>query len=113
MDAGDAERGSELYDELGAATARQHVEQAADVRRDRHVHVTHQLGPLTLVRRVPEPLERGVRTFERRRVAAVRLCKQLREQAGNCGRIESGHGAIAHFGDCERRFHTMVSAHFI
>src|SRR6185369_822691 len=103
MDAGDAERGSELYDELGAATARQHVEQAADVRRDRHVHVTHQLGPLALVRRVPEPLERGVRTFERRRVAAVRLCKQLREQAGNGGRIESGHGAMNSAPDHVRR----------
>ena len=79
VDAGDAERGSKLDDELGVSRARQHVEQPADVRRDWHVDVAHQLGPPALVRRVPEPLERGVRALERRRVVAVRLCKQLRK----------------------------------
>jgi len=32
---------------------------------------------------------------------------------GRSGVDKRVRNLIAHFGDCERRFHTMVSAHFI
>ena len=94
VDAGNAERGPELDNDLGPPIVRQHIKQRPTSGETGISAFAHQLGPLALVRRLWKPLERDVHALERLGVVVVRPCEQLREQAGDRRRIQRGHGVI-------------------
>jgi hypothetical protein len=82
MNPGDAVGGSEFHDQPGISAARQQIEQAPHVRRDRHVHVPHQLGTLLAAWRLTEPRHRVAGALESGGIVLVRRGKQMVEQLG-------------------------------
>jgi len=63
-----------------AAIARENVEEAPNVGRNRHINIAHQLGPQLAACRTAELTLRTIKTIECSRIVAARLGKQMIEQ---------------------------------